>query len=286
MKTVSTITTLLLALTVAACTANPTDPVTAGETIVTCHKEDLQLVNPGMLIVGTDSPAFPPWFNDDLASGQGFESALAYAVAQELGFTPDQVTWIVVPFNTSYQPGEKDFDFDINQISITTERDRAVDFSDGYYTVNQALVGYQNSQLAQASTITEVRLFRLGAQVGTTSLRYLHNTILPGPAPYIYDTTNDAKQALQAGEIDGIVVDLPTAFYISTAEIEAAAVIGQFPPPEDNSEQFGLLFEEDNPLRHCANQALARLRQNGRLGQLEQQWLADATNAPLIAIEP
>jgi len=269
----------VFAMVVAACSSG----TTGGGEGTSCAKGDLRLVTPGVLTIGTDDPAFPPWFEEnDPSNGKGFESAVAYAVADELGFSPTEVTWVVVPFNNSYQPGEKNFDFDINQISITPERAQVVDFSDGYYNVNQALVAFDTSPAAGAKAMADVKKLKLGAQIGTTSLQYIENVIKPDTDPYVYDTNNDAKLAMEAGQIDGIVVDLPTAFYISAVEIEGSSVVGQFPSVGDNPEQFGMLFQKDNPLRACVNEALQRLKDNGKLAGIEKQWLSDATGAPVI----
>jgi polar amino acid transport system substrate-binding protein len=251
-----------------------------------CAVEDLDLVNDGVLTVGTDSPAFPPWFQDDEpTNGQGFESAVAYAVAEELGFTEDQVTWTVVAFNNAFAPGEKDFDFDINQVSITPDRDEAVDFSDGYYDVNQAIVGFEDSTAADATTLDDLRGLKLGAQLGTTSLDFINDVIQPEQEAFVYNDNNAAKAALDAQQVDGIVLDLPTAFFVSATEIEGTAVIGQFPASGDQPEQFGMVFEEGNPLRDCVNEALASLRESGRLDEIEQEWLSDFVDAPVIPLD-
>ena len=245
-----------------------------------CEKGDLTLVQEGVLTIGTDEPSFPPWFDFDggPSTGTGFESAVAYAVAEELGFSPEEVEWVVVPFNNSFAPGEKDFDFDINQISITDERDEAVDFSDGYYNVNQALLGFTDSEIASASTIEDLKAYRLGAQVGTTSLDFITDVIQPETEPLVYDTNADAKAAFDAGQLDGLVLDLPTAFFVSAVEIEGSSVIAQFPASEDDPEQFGMLFEEGNPLRDCVNEALANID----LDAIQQEWLSDVVDAPII----
>lgn len=284
----------VLALLVAACggssapepAAEPT-PDAAEEPAegVSCAKEDLVLVSEGVLTVGTDDPAFPPWFDFDPTSGNGFESAVAYAIAEELGFSRDEVVWTVVPFNASYAPGPKDFDFDINQISITAERAQAVTFSDGYYSVNQAIIGYTGSAAIGATSVSELRGLRLGAQVGTTSLAFITDVIRPDVEPLVFDTNNDAKSAFEAGTLDALVLDLPTAFYVAAVEIEDAEVIGQFPSVGDAPEQFGMLFELGNPLATCVNEALARLRTSGALAGIEQAQLAEATNAPVIALD-
>jgi polar amino acid transport system substrate-binding protein len=247
---------------------------------------DCPTVQEGVLTVGTDTPAFPPWFSDDDPSnGEGFESAVAYAVAEELGFSPDQVEWTIVPFNNAFAPGEKDFDFDINQVSITDERDEAVDFSDGYYDVNQAIVGYTDSAAAEATTVEDLQQLRLGAQVGTTSLDFITEHVQPEQEPFVYNDNAAAKAALDAQQVDAIVLDLPTAFYVSAVEIEGTDVIAQFPSVGDEPEQFGMVFEEGNPLRDCVNEALAALGESGELEAIEQEWLSDVAEAPVIELE-
>jgi polar amino acid transport system substrate-binding protein len=242
-----------------------------------CSKENLTLVTPGTLTIGTDSPAYPPYFvDDDPTNGQGFESAVAYAVAEGLGFGPDEVTWTVVPFNKSYAPGDKDFDFDINQISITPKRQKAVDFSNGYYTVNQAVVALADSPIAGATSLTELQAAKLGAQVGTTSLDFITDVIQPADQPFVYNDTNDAKSALNNGQIDGIVVDLPTAYYITAAEIDGSAIVGQF-PATGGGEEFGLLFAKGNPLVQCANLVIDELKSTGELQAIQDEWLAGDT---------
>lgn len=242
-----------------------------------CAPENLTLVNSGQLTIGTDSPAYPPYFvDDDPTNGQGFESAVAYAVAEGLGFTADQVAWTVVPFNKSYAPGAKDFDFDINQISITPERAEVVSFSDGYYTVNQAVIALADSPIANATSLTELKGAKLGAQVGTTSLKYIEDFIQPDQDVYVYNDTNDAKSALKNGQIDGIVVDLPTAYYITAVEIPKGKIVGQF-PAQEGGEQFGLLFQKDNPLVGCVNAVLTELKESGELQAIQDEWLAGTT---------
>jgi len=251
-----------------------------------CATEDLELVEDGVLTIGTDSPAFPPWFqDDDPTNGEGFEGAVAYAVAEELGFAEDEVSWTVVPFNNAFAPGEKDFDFDINQVSINEERDEAIDFSDGYYDVNQAIVGFEDSAAAGATSLDDLKGLKLGAQVGTTSLDFITEVIAPDQEPFVYNDNSAAKAALDAQQVDAIVLDLPTAFYVSAVEIEGTAVIGQFPSVGDSPEQFGLVFEEGNPLRDCVNDALDSLRESGRLDEIEQEWLSEVVDAPVIPVE-
>ncbi|MFM7211658.1 MAG: ABC transporter substrate-binding protein, partial [Actinomycetota bacterium] len=244
------------------------------ETPDECAKENLPTLTPGTLTIGTDSPAYPPYFvDDDPTNGQGFESAVAYAVAEGLGFTPEEVAWTVVPFNKSYAPGNKDFDFDINQISITPERAEVVTFSDGYYTVNQAVIALADSPVANATTLAELKDARLGAQVGTTSLKYIEDFIQPNADVFVYNDTNDAKSALKNGQIDAIVVDLPTAYYITAVEIPKGKIVGQF-PAQEGGEQFGLLFQKDNPLVTCVNKVIGELKESGELQAIQDEWLA------------
>lgn len=258
-----------------------TETSAAAEVLDECSKENLTLINPGKLTIGTDSPAYPPYFvDDDPTNGQGFESAVAYAVAEGLGFAPNEVEWVTVPFNSSYAPGDKPFDFDINQISVTPKRQKAVDFSDGYYSVNQAIVALKDSPLAKAATLADLQSAKLGAQVGTTSLDYITENVQPADQPFVYNDTNDAKSALQNGQIDAIVVDLPTAFYITAVEIPKAKIVGQLPAAAD-AEQFGLLFAKGNPLVSCVNGALAGLKDSGELQAIQDEWLTGAA-APFV----
>jgi polar amino acid transport system substrate-binding protein len=273
--------------------AGTTTAATTAATADDCAKDGLELISDGTLTIGTDNPAFPPWFEggtpdgsdweiNDPATGEGSESAVAYAVAEELGFAEDEVEWVVVPFNNSFRPGDKSFDFDINQISVTEERDRAVDFSDSYYEVNQALVALQDTPITQASSAEDLAQYQLGAQVGATSLTYIEDNIQPEAEPRVYDTSNDVVAALNGSQIDGIVVDLPTAFFLVGAEeVKNGTVVGQF-PSTGGQEHFGMLFEEGNALRDCVNGALASLKDDGTLAQLQQQWLAQKTSAPVL----
>ena len=252
-------------------------PASSEPALDECSKENLTLVTPGTITIGTDTPAYPPYFvDDDPTNGQGFESAVAYAVAEGLGFTPTEVTWEVVPFNKSYAPGDKNFDFDINQISITPKRQKAVDFSNGYYTVNQAVVALKDSPIAKATTLAELQAAKLGAQIGTTSLDFITDVVQPADKPYVYNDTNDAKSALNNGQIDGIVVDLPTAYYITAVEIDDSKIVGQF-PAQAGGEQFGMLFAKGNPLVSCVNGVLDELTASGGLQAIQDEWLAGET---------
>jgi polar amino acid transport system substrate-binding protein len=242
-----------------------------------CSPENLTTLSSGKLTIDTDTPAYPPYFvDDDPTNGKGFESAVAYAVAEQLGFTATDVVWEVVPFNVSYAPGDKNFDFDINQISITEDRKKAVDFSDGYYTVNQAVVALKDSPIAGAASVGDLKDARLGAQVGTTSLAFITDVVQPSQQPQVYNDTNDAKSAMQNGQLDGLVVDLPTAYYITAVEIPDGSIIGQF-PAQEGGEEFGLLFQKGNPLVTCVNRALGELKASGQLQAIQDEWLAGTT---------
>ena len=259
-----------------------------------CAKDQLQLKEPGTLTIGTDNPAFSPWFEggtaegsdwefNDPTNGEGFESAVAYAVAEKLGFQKGEVNWVVVPFNQSFRPGEKSFDFDINQISVTDERDRAVDFSDSYYDVNQALVARLGTPVADATSVADLKSALLGAQVGTTSLAFIQEEIQPDQEPRVYDTSNDVVSAFNGKRIDAIVVDLPTAFFlVDSEEAKNGKVVGQFPAAEGEQEHFGMLFEEGSPLRDCVNRALTELRDEGTLEEIQQRWLSEKRSVPVL----
>jgi polar amino acid transport system substrate-binding protein len=270
-------------------TSAATSPAPASEPDA-CAKENLELVNEGTLTIGTDNPAFPPWFEDAKGAPwdptteptkRGYEAAVAYAIAGELGFSDAEVEWTVVPFDQSFRPGPKDFDFDINQISYTPKRAEAVDFSDSYYDVNQAVVALKTSPIADATTIAELKDAELGAPVGTTSYDYIVQNVQPNADPKVYSTLNDAVQGLKVGQVDGIVVDLPTAFFITAVQVPKGTIVGQFPAVGEQ-EYFGLVLEKDSPLTECVNRAIAALRENGTLDSLQQEWLSDKASAPVL----
>ena len=264
-------------------TDEPSAVESAGGLSAACATDQLPLNAAGRLTVATDSPAYEPWFVDnDPTNGQGYESAVTYAVAERLGFSADQVAWEVVPFNTSYKPGDKDFDFDINQISISPARAKVVDFSQGYYSAAQSLIALKGSPIAGATSLADLAAYRLGAQTGTTSLTAIRDTIEPDAEPAVFEDTNAAKQALLNGQVDGIVADLPTAFYITAAEIKNSVIVGQFQPVSGEQEQFGLLFEKGNPLVACVDEALAAMTADGTLDQLQQQWLSNEVDVPVL----
>jgi polar amino acid transport system substrate-binding protein len=246
-----------------------------------CAVEDLALKKEGVLTIGTDSPAYDPWFSDnDPTNGKGFESAVAYAVADELGFSKDQVEWIKAGFNSLAKPGDKDFDFDINQVSISPERDEVVDFSEGYYSAAQAVIALKGSPAAEATSLEDLKGLKIGAQTGTTSLTAIREVIQPDQDPAVLDDTNVAKQQLQNGQLDAIVADLPTAFYISAVEIPDSTLVGQFQVEGGKTEEFGLLFEQGSELLPCVNLALETLKEDGTLDDIEQEWLSDVVSVP------
>src|SRR5699024_815477 len=231
----------------------------------------------------TDAPAYEPWFSgDDPTNGKGFESAVTYAIADRLGFSDDQVTWITVPFNSSYQPGPKKFDFDINQISVTDERAKAVTFSEPYYSAAQAIVTMKDGEYADADSLSALRDARLGAQVGTTSLAAIEQIELANK-PRVYDDTNQATKALQNGQVDALVADLPSAYYITAAVVEDSTIVGQFQPETGESEKFALLLEKGNPLVSCLNVAIKDLKDDGTLAEIEDRWLSQVTNVPKLS---
>ncbi|GAA2793815.1 ABC transporter substrate-binding protein [Streptomyces showdoensis] len=249
-----------------------------------CAADALATKAKGKLTVGTDTPAYAPWFqDDDPSNSKGYESAVAYAVAQKLGFAKGDVVWQKVAFNNAFAPGAKTFDFDINQVSINEDRRKAVDLSSGYYDVRQTIIALKNSKAAKATSLADLKGAKLGAQVGTTSLDVINDLIKPDQQPSVFQKNDLAKAALKNGQVDAIVVDLPTAFYITGAEVTEAKVVGQFETPAGAAkEQFGLVLDKDSALTSCVSQAVDALRKDGTLAAIEKQWLSDAAGAPVL----
>jgi polar amino acid transport system substrate-binding protein len=268
-----------LVLSAAACAPEPAAPApSAGPS---CEPGALPTLARGTLTFGTDQPVYPPWYlDDDPSSGKGFESAVAYAIADGLGYPRDEVAWVRVPFNASIQPGPKSYDLNLTEFSITPERAQAVDFSAPYYDVKQAVVALENGPAAGATSIAELKKAKLGAQVGTTSYQAIVDQIAPATQPAVFNTNDDAKLALSNGQVDAIVVDLPTAFYITSAELEGAKIVGQLPLGSGTPEQFGAVLDKGSPLTGCVSTVIEKLRADGTLAKLEQQWLASAETAP------
>jgi polar amino acid transport system substrate-binding protein len=232
-----------------------------------------------VLTVATDQPAYPPYFEDDEpANGEGFESAVAYAIAKQLGYPAAKVKWTVEPFNSSFAPGPKSFDFDVNEISITPVREKAVDFSSPYYTANQAVVALKGSEAAKATSLADLQDAKLGVQIGTTSLEAAEEEIEPSSKPEVFNSSNDVVQALKNEQIDAIVVDLPTALYITAAQVPSAAVVGQFPAP--GGDKWGALLAKGSALTACVSKAVDQLRSSGELEKLTQRWMSQAAGAP------
>jgi polar amino acid transport system substrate-binding protein len=247
----------------------------------TCAKDKLALKTPGTLTVGTDKPAFPPYFEDDKPeNGKGFESAVAYAIADKLGFTKDEVKWTVVPFNSSYAPGPKQFDFDVNQISITPPRQKRVDFSTPYYTAPQAVVALKKSEAANATSLSALAGAKLGVQVGTTSLDAVAATIKPSSQPQVFNDSNDTVRALKDGRVDAIVVDLPTAFYLTAAQVPSAKIVGQFAAP--GGDAWGALLEKDSKLTACVDKAVGAMKSSGELRTITERWMGGQAGAPTL----
>lgn len=247
-----------------------------------CDVADLPLKEDGQLTVATGDPVFPPWMaNDDPATNEGFESELVYDIAAELGLSEDDVVWTSTGFDEAIAPGEKDYDFNIQQYGITAERDEVVDFSDGYYTVQQAIVAAPDSDIADATSIADLQGAKLGAAVGSTSLDYIDEVIQPDEEAAVFDDNAAAKSAFDAGQVDGLVFDVPTAFYIVSAEIPDASIVGILPTVGDE-EELGMLFETDSPLIPCVNQALAAVKDSGDLDALQEEWLANGGDTPTL----
>jgi polar amino acid transport system substrate-binding protein len=286
--------------TTVAPTVAPTAAITAAPTQDACAKENLALTAAGKLTIGTDNPAYPPYFaareggnaapwedlgfTGDPTTGEGFEGAMAYAIAQQLGFTNDEVAWVVVPFANSYAPGAKTFDFDINQVSYTAERAQAVDMSDGYYVVNQAIVALKANAASGAKTVADLAKYKLGAQLGTTSYRTIQDVIKPTTEGAVYDTNDLAIAALKAKQIDAIVVDLPTADFITNVQIDdgSATIVGQLQGAQGTDEHFSLVLAKGSGLTACVNAAIAALKSAGTLDQLASKWLPFQDAIPVL----
>jgi polar amino acid transport system substrate-binding protein len=245
------------------------------------------------LTVATGDPAFPPWWEggttdehpewklNDPYLGQGFEGAVTFEVAERLGFSKDRVRFVPIGFNESFAPGPKGFDFVLQQISHLPERMEGVDFSDGYYDVNQALVSVQGSPIADATSLGELKDATLGAPIGTTSLNYIEDNIQPTRQPAVYDDLSAAVQDLKDGKVDGIVVDLPSASYITAVQVPKGVIVGRF-PTVGSQEYFAMAFEKGSPLVECVNLALQEMKDDGTLDKIRQEWLSDKTDAPVI----
>jgi polar amino acid transport system substrate-binding protein len=281
--------------------ASASVPVAASESTApsvspdACAKDSLTTTTAGKLTVGTDNPAYPPYFQipagtatapwelGDPTSGEGFESAFAYALGDKLGFAKTDVVWVVVTFDNSFAPGAKTFDIDVNQVSYKPDRAQAVDLSDGYYTLNQSIVALKDSGVASAKTVADLKQYKFGAQTGTTSLDTINSVIAPTAAAQVYNSNDDAIAGLKAKQIDGLVVDLPTAFYVTAAQVENSVIVGQFAPPTGtDAEHFSVVLAKASPLTACVNAAIADMKSDGTLDAITQEWLSDKASAPVI----
>jgi polar amino acid transport system substrate-binding protein len=282
---------LLLAIPLSALALTATS-TGGGAVTASCAKAGLKTVTDGKITVGTDNPAYPPWFAgqppkgskwkiSDPTSGKGFESAVAFAVAKQLGFGKSDVVWTYVPFTRSYAPGKKSFDFDVNEISVTPARAKVVDFSNSYYDVNQAVVVNKGTPIANVRTIAGLRKYKFGVQIGTTSYNAIVNDIKPSSKPSVYDTNDKAVFALKSKQIDALVVDLPTAFYVTAVQVPNAKILGQL-QTKTGGEHFGMVLAKGSPLTACVNQALAKMKANGTLRAIQTLWLSKVVAAPVL----
>jgi polar amino acid transport system substrate-binding protein len=288
---------IVLALGLMGCAAGaspsvaPTAEATVAATLAPtdtpnpCAAANLPTLTAGKLTIGADNPAFPPYFQEttpkpagsvwqtgDPTNGKGLESATAYAIAKALGFSTDQVVWAPIPFNNAIQPGPKDFDLYLSQVSYSADRAKAVDLSDGYFDLNQAVVGLKTDDISKVTTVAGLAAFKLGAPVGTTSYKYITDNIKPTTAPSVYDTLDAAIQAVSAGQIDGVVVDLPTAFYISAVQLDGGTIVGSL-PTAGAVEHFSVVLNLGSPLTTCVNAAIASIKADGTLKAIVDQWI-------------
>jgi polar amino acid transport system substrate-binding protein len=271
-----------LGILVAGCGSSSDDSSSTGATTASaanCTPSKLDTHTAGTLTVATDEPAYPPYFIDnDPSNGKGFESAVAFAIGKQLGYDKSEVKWTVESFNTSFAPGPKDFDFDVNEISITPVREKAVDFSKPYYTANQAVVALKDSEAAKATSIEELKDTKIGVQIGTTSLDAVEEVIDPSTEPQVFNNSNDVVTALKNGEVEAVVVDVPTALYLTAAQVEDAGIVGQFSAP--GGDQWGALLAKDSSLTPCVDMAIEKMEASGELEALTKQWMSKAAGAP------
>jgi polar amino acid transport system substrate-binding protein len=268
--------TVALAFGISACSSSDSTESASAS----CEKADLATIESGMLTIATGEPAYYPWVIDDAPeSGEGFEAAVAYAVATQLGFSKDEVKWVRTTFDGAVTPGEKNFDFNLQQFSITEERKAAVDFSSPYYTAPQAIVSFKGSKIDGKSSIADLKDAKLGAAVGTTSLDAIESQL--GLKPSVFNDNAAGVSALKNKQIDGLVVDLPTAFYLSGVEIENGIIVGQL-PSTGSGDQFGLLLTKGSALTSCVSGAVDAITADGTLGSITDTWLATNTGSPVL----
>lgn len=288
---------LSLALLAAGCSSSPTTTPSEGDSGVAssatasgadgseslaCTPADMQTKEAGKLTVATGEVVFEPWMKDDKPeNGEGFESALVYALADKLGYKKDDVTWVRTGFDEAIKPGEKPWDFNIQQYSITDERKQVVDFSAPYYTVQQAIVAAKDAKVKDAKKVADLKSAKLGAHVGSTSLNYIDDEIKPDAPAQAYDDNVAAKAAIDAGQVDGVVFDLPTAFYVTAAEMPDTSIVGVLPQAE-GGEEMGLLMPKNSPIKGCVDQAMGELDKAGELKSLQDKWLTASGDIPTL----
>ena len=263
-------------LLLGACAEEEATPTAGGGDGGGCDVSEPPVLQEGVLTVATDRPAYPPWFEGNPKNYSGYEGEVANEIAERMEL---DIKWVVEPFAKSYAPGDKDYDFDINQVTITPEREQAVDFSIGYFDNNQGVLTLEDNPAAQASSIEDLRELRLGAQVGTTALSFINEVVQPEQDPKIFDSTNDGRSALESGQIDAFVTDVVTTVYLRDFEIKNSTVVGQYP----EEEQFGLVFEQGSPLRPCVNEVLREMEEDGTLERLQDEWLQDYLEVPTLS---
>src|SRR5882757_5391803 len=244
-----------------------------------CTPAKMQTHSAGELTVATDKPAYPPYFEEDEPeNGEGFESAVGYAIGEQLGYPKAKIKWTVEPFDSSYAPGPKDFDFDLNEVSITPTREKAVDFSAPYYSANQAVVALEDSEAAKAKSLADLKGTKIGVQINTTSLSAVDEEIEPSSKPEVFNGSGDVVTALKNGQVEAVVVDLPTALYLTAAQVENATIVGQFGKAE--GEEWGALLGKGSSLTGCVSGAIESLEESGELEKITQRWMSQAAEAP------
>ena len=246
-----------------------------------CTPSKMQTPSAGTLTIATDKPAYPPYFEEDEpANGEGFESAVGYAIGKQLGYPKAKVKWTVEPFDSSYAPGPKSFDFDLNEISITPVREKAVDFSAPYYSANQAVVALEGSEAAKAKSLADLKGTKIGVQINTTSLSAVDEEIEPSSKPEVFNSSGDVVTALKNGQVEAVVVDLPTALYLTAAQVENATIVGQFGKAE--GEEWGAVLSKGSPVTACVSGAIEALDESGELEKITQRWMSQAAEAPQL----
>ncbi len=244
-----------------------------------CTPGEMETHKEGVLTIATDKPAYPPYFeNDEPENGEGFESAVAYAIGKQLGYPKSKIEWTVEPFDSSYAPGPKNFDFDVNEISITPTREKAVDFSAPYYSANQAVVALEGTEAAKAKSLADLKDTKIGVQLNTTSLSAVNEEIEPSSKPEVFNSSGDVVTALKNGQVEAVVIDLPTALYLTAAQVENATIVGQFGKAE--GEEWGALLAKESPLTECVSGAVEALKKSGELEKITQRWMSQAAEAP------